>query len=830
MEFRNCALMTRNQLIVKLSGYTLELRISPEKFPKLLVKSCKFVLSNTFTMKISKFTKLTFTSLLFVPLFIFSQTPKKYMDVAEKFQKANNCNDAIDNYTKALDLDPKLEKAYVARAVCYEKVNKKMEAIEDYKKAQAFMPKEKELYYNAGRLMVEVNLFTDADQMFRKALERDKGYTEAIAAETKVLFKLRDYTYGTVVTQLGLDDKKTALNYYNHAVMFDSLKNNVEAEKFYKSSKSEDPKFIPAYVALALTQVKLNKADEAMKTCTEALTKEPDNVTIYYARSIVNASKKELNAAINDITKVILTTPNADVYKLRASFYETLGQHQNAVGDYTQIIKMDDRDVEAYLRRAAANEQIQNYKSALADYNKVAALATGNPNIDGAIKQAKQKIFDFNKETVKPEIELTSLKTDKNIIKVSADKNEITIKGVIRDASPIKSMNVNSGTATFLSDSINPEFTLQINDLTKLNEITISATDVYNNTQITQYKVEKTESDKPIIAIETPIASFENEIFIDNTNAEVYMQGKIKDASLIESITIDGVIASFNPTMLNPDFSTQVKIADKNKITISVKDIYGNENTQVYALNRSGATAGVDNPMGNTWVVFIENSKYLSFPSLEGPAKDVTAMKSALANYKITKTIHKKDMTKGEMEKFFSIELRDYVKNNNVNSLLIWYAGHGKYVSPTGYWVPSDGKTDDEFSYFGINNLKAAMQSYAGKLVHTLVITDACESGATFLMAMRGGDDEKKCDNWELTKAKSSQVFTSAGYELASDNSQFTKTFVSCLNNNVDPCIPIEKIVKKVSASVSQAGNQAPKFGKIKDLEDEGGTYFFMKK
>jgi hypothetical protein len=354
--------------------------------------------------------------------------------------------------------------------------------------------------------------------------------------------------------------------------------------------------------------------------------------------------------------------------------------------------------------------------------------------------------------------------------------------------------------------------------------------DAYNNSMSAQYKFVRTESDKPIIAIETPFTSFENEMAIDMNGPDLYIQGKIKDASLIESIVIDGINASFNPNVINPDFSAQIKIADKQSITMAVRDIYGNENKQVYNLNRSGALAGVDNPMGNTWVVFIENSKYINFPSLEGPAKDVTAMRAALANYKITKIIPKKDMTKMEMEKFFSIELRDYVKNNNINSLLIWYAGHGKYVSPTGYWVPSDGKVDDEFSYFGINNLKAAMQSYAGKLVHTLVITDACESGATFLMAMRGGDDEKRCDNWELTKAKSSQVFTSAGYELASDNSQFTKTFVSCLNNNVEPCLAIEKIVRKVTAAVSQAGNQAPKFGKIKDLEDEGGTFFFIKK
>jgi tetratricopeptide (TPR) repeat protein len=764
------------------------------------------------------------------PAIILAQSPKKYCDAAEKFEKAKNFEGAIENYSKAIEMDPKFEKAYIARAACYEKINFKSEAIEDYKKALVFNPKDKELYYNAGRLLSDLEKNKEADEMLRKALERDKGYTEAIALEVNVLFKLKDYAYGLTVTQLAIDDKKSAINLYNHAVMEDSLKNYVNAEKFYRNAKYADPKFIPAYVALALTQLKLNKPEDAMKVCDEAVTKDPNNSDVFYAKSLVSAAKKDFQNAINEITKVILTKPTVNAFMLRASFYVTLGQHHNAINDYSQVIRIDDKDIMAYLNRAYASEQIQNFKAALSDYNKVASLASGDDKIDGIVKQAKKKIYELNKESVKPEIELTSIKSDKNMIKISADKNEIIIKGVVKDASLIKNINVNSGTAIFSMDSLNPVFTLKINELTKLNEITVSATDIYNNTQTTQYKIEKTESDKPVIAIETPIATFENEIFIDNNNQDIYLQGKIKDASLIESISVDGVSASFNPTILNPEFSTQIKIAEKAKISITVKDIYGNENTQIYALNRSAATAGIDNPMGNTWVVFIENSKYISFPSLEGPAKDVTAMKTALANYKITKTIHKKDMTKTEMEKFFSIELRDYVKNNNINSLLIWYAGHGKYVSPTGYWVPSDGKTDDEFSYFGINNLKAAMQSYAGKLVHTLVITDACESGATFLMAMRGGDDDKRCDNFELTKAKSSQVFTSAGYELASDNSQFTKTFTSCLNNNVEPCLPIEKIVKKVTTAVSQAGNQAPKFGKIKDLEDEGGTYFFIKK
>ena len=204
-------------------------------------------------------------------------------------------------------------------------------------------------------------------------------------------------------------------------------------------------------------------------------------------------------------------------------------------------------------------------------------------------------------------------------------------------------------------------------------------------------------------------------------------------------------------------------------------------------------------------------------------------MKQALANYKINKIIHKKDMSKADLEKFFSIELRDLVKANNVNSILVWYAGHGKFVNQTGYWIPTDAKVDDEFTYFNINNLKGYMQSYS-KVIHTLVITDACETGPSFYLAMRDTPKEKRCEDWEATKFKSAQVLSSAGYELAADNSQFTKTFASALTNNPDGCIPIEKIAEKVGNAFKQGSGQKPRLGKIAGLEDEDGTFFFIKK
>ena len=240
------------------------------------------------------------------------------------------------------------------------------------------------------------------------------------------------------------------------------------------------------------------------------------------------------------------------------------------------------------------------------------------------------------------------------------------------------------------------------------------------------------------------------------------------------------MIASYVPDEINPNFQAMINIQNQDQFTVKAEDKFGNISEITYRLNRDAVALGADNPMGKTWVVFIENSNYQSFASLEGPTKDITMMKTALAKYSIHNFIHKQNMSKQEMERFFAIELRDLLRSNRVNSLLIWYAGHGKFVNHTGYWVPVDAKRDDEFTYFNINALKASMQSYPATVTHTLIITDACESGPSFYQAMRSDIANRSCNDWASVRLKSSQVFSSAGYELAIDNSQFTQNLCQC--------------------------------------------------
>jgi hypothetical protein len=348
--------------------------------------------------------------------------------------------------------------------------------------------------------------------------------------------------------------------------------------------------------------------------------------------------------------------------------------------------------------------------------------------------------------------------------------------------------------------------------------------------KVVNYPLIRTEINPPKVSIIAPYTSDEGQVFLDSSTPNIAVQGKIYDESQIKSITIGDITASYRRDELNPGFTAILDISNITKFIIVAEDIYGNKQETEFKLNREGAEIASNNPMGKTWVVFIENSSYETFASLDGPIKDVSTIQRALANYQINNIIHKKDMTKAEMDKYFNIELRDLVKKNQVKSLLVWYAGHGKFINDIGYWIPVDAKRDDEFTYFNINALKAGLQGYSDVIVHTLVVSDACESGPGFYAAMRSAGDDPKCDNTIVAGAKSAQVFSSAGYELAVDNSKFTATFANTLMNNRNACIPIEAIVKSVTAAVTTDNGQKPKFGKIQGLEDMNGTFFFIAK
>jgi tetratricopeptide (TPR) repeat protein len=775
-------------------------------------------------MKKRLFLFAVFMALLTVS--VSGQNAKKFYKAGSEFVDNQKYADAVAQFSSAIGIEPSNADYYIARGKAYEMLNKYGEAYADFEKALVFKPKEVDAIISLGRVCNKLNKFDEALILLNRASGLAVRNSQAYREKVKSLIGLTRFEQALKASDTAILIKDEAMDYYYRGVCFVGLVNDLLAKRELEKSISKDKKLIEPRLELANLLIRSGDTEEATNQINTVLSINDKNTDAYLARSEIFKKNLDYPSAINDVSKTILIDPaNPKYYYIRGRDYQQFNQHTNAINDFSKYISLVPKDPDAYFARAKSYEEIMNLEKAMDDYNRITILSEDDPKARRLLREAKGRLFELNRENVPPDINITSPVVVDNVIQVKGNSNSVTITGKIKEKSVLDTLLINNQ-KTLYSEKKNGENEFMANvDVTGIDKISILARDEYNNEKVVNLKVMRTEINSPKVSILAPFTSDDGQVFLDDIKPTLFIEGKIDDESQIRSIEINGVSGSYTKDQLNPGFTATFPVSN----TVVAEDIYGNKSETEFRLNRDNALLAQNNPMGKTWVVFVQNSSYINFASLDGAIKDVNTIQRALSNYQIDQFILLKDMKKKEMEDYFYIKLRDLLKTNQVKSLMIWYAGHGKNINDIGYWIPVDAGRDDEISYFNINALKAGMQSYAN-LTHTLVVSDACESGPSFYQAMRSANDEPTCDNVKASTFKSAQVFSSAGYELAVDNSQFTQTFANTLINNKNACVPIETIVKTVSAAVANSNQQKPQFGKIAGLQDENGTFFFIAK
>ncbi|KAK6635184.1 hypothetical protein RUM43_007943 [Polyplax serrata] len=88
---------------------------------------------------------------------------------AEKFEEAIQC------YTKAIELDPNNPVYYCNRAAAYSRLNNHLATIDDCKAALKIEPTYSKAYGRLGFAYTSLNMFQEATQSYQKALELEPG-------------------------------------------------------------------------------------------------------------------------------------------------------------------------------------------------------------------------------------------------------------------------------------------------------------------------------------------------------------------------------------------------------------------------------------------------------------------------------------------------------------------------------------------------------------------------------------------------------------------------------------------------------------------------------
>jgi tetratricopeptide (TPR) repeat protein len=412
------------------------------------------------------------------------------------------------------------------------------------------------LYRKALIDYLQIENYNQATEMFSTMVQIKNKTVAAYQKMALDKIKLKDYEGAVKEINTSLDyDNTSDYSHFIKGVAMDSIGNTQVAiqsylkaiscmyvTKEYKDAKDKSA-YKPYFINLAVAQRKTGNLEESLKNLNTALSYDSNDYNIYTQRAVTYVSKSDyLNAEV-DFTKALqLNDKNATAYFERGMMNKKLEKYPDAIGDFTNAILFQEKNPNAYYNRALCYQALNKYEEAEKEFAIAKDQGFSKKNIESALMVCKEKAYEFNKETNNPQIQLANLndKEGGKSVRVPKNKPSGTIKGTVKDQSMIKTIVIDGVPANFSSDINNPTFTATV-PLENKEKVTVQVTDVYFNTTTETYDIVRIESTPPKVFINSPFITFDKEILPENSGlANIYVEGRIDDESLISYINING--------------------------------------------------------------------------------------------------------------------------------------------------------------------------------------------------------------------------------------------------------------------------------------------------
>lgn len=258
-----------------------------------------------------------------------------YWRQGRNFYDSMQYQDAIESYTKAIDVQKNVADFYCSRGDAWIKQEQYNEAIHDYERAIELEPENAVFYNNRGYAYECMNKLDKAIGEYGTAIELDPN--EAIIYSNR----------GNVYSELGSYDK--AFNDYKKALKLDS-------------------KCSTAYMGLGDLYELLGNDSKAIDEYSKAITVAPKDSMIYNNRGYLYLKLEDYDKAISDLNMAIDLEPDyANPYKHYGTILKKKGDYKVAIDYLTTAISLDSKYKKAYLERAEVYRMMGEEEKAKAD-------------------------------------------------------------------------------------------------------------------------------------------------------------------------------------------------------------------------------------------------------------------------------------------------------------------------------------------------------------------------------------------------------------------------------------------------------------------------------
>jgi len=251
-----------------------------------------------FLMHLSREEKLTKNT------FIFNR-------LGELLNSQGNFLEAIENFNKAINLDPYHAVAYYNRGNSYVEIQDYEKAILSYKKAISIRPNYAIAYNNLGNVYSELNRHNLAIDSFKKSIKIAPQHIEIYFNLGKTFFDLKDYKNAIMNFDKSIElNPNISYPYIDKGISLGLIGKYEEALLTFKKAIEINPKSSILNYNIAITYGKLLKFDKAIEFCKKALLDDPTNEDIYFSLGYFYNEKGIKKLAIESYSKVLRLVPS----------------------------------------------------------------------------------------------------------------------------------------------------------------------------------------------------------------------------------------------------------------------------------------------------------------------------------------------------------------------------------------------------------------------------------------------------------------------------------------------------------------------------------------
>jgi tetratricopeptide (TPR) repeat protein len=283
----------------------------------------------------------------------FSHQAHYYFTIARSMAGKKKLQEAIENFDRAIALDPTYAKSYVYKGHIYFANEKYAEALAAYENATDYIKDDDKLYQNLGTTRYKLGQFEHAIEAFDLSIllndenpDAFLGRALAYAKSDRPKKAIQDFDRALEL------DPESAKVYNERGICKAILKDWRAAAADLEMATKLEPDNAGTLEKLGNCYYQLNAFPKAIDSYTTAIQLDAENYKLYEYRGDSKYKLNDLHGALADYTASIEVQPRAGTsYYRRGVVFVQLGDKQSGCSDLLTAKQLGIREAEGMLRK-----------------------------------------------------------------------------------------------------------------------------------------------------------------------------------------------------------------------------------------------------------------------------------------------------------------------------------------------------------------------------------------------------------------------------------------------------------------------------------------------